>query len=551
MRPGLSRELLLISPPLVAFAVLFALFFGRTDLTVDEAYHSIYSHQIAIILHSEFIFVLAGIAVALALAYLILVRRNLYLTVALAIATIGARFAFNLPTGIHNIHPPFFNALNALVMLFLSADIFAAQPHVTGIMISAASVVFISVSTFLVARRLWGLRMAAMTTALLLVSPVAIFYSTTSLLNPLAVCLAYSSMMFFLLGLRRTALLPFSGFLMAAAIWTRFDVLPVLLGFAALAAMNRKTLVGNEHRRNFAIFCVIIFAAVVVQAPAMMRSFETYSTWLQHETYSVEIAHYSSYITDAMGSNPLQISRDFYIKLISTFYTPLILFTFAAGLALAFRRKNHDLLAIGMLGILYMVGFSLSNIIQTDRYMMFFDFPMILLTGFFLASMPKKGRTRFLPYALFAVMAALFLYSNYAVIGSHNFTGVSDFLKGVPNNSVIYSDQPDVILYHSSGYLCKLAGCANDPEFWGRFIPEDIQKNHNISVKFSYGFEKIKLMKMSDYFIISEYFFGRAPEDHKNYLLSLNRCGSVLHNQVVMFEFYARGRCPLNKTIRA
>jgi len=250
----------------VAGILLRLFLFNATDIIWDEAWYLGISYKLAYIISMFPLAAFAAAASAIVFIYLVVFRRNLLFLGACSAGLLAAKYLFSIPVVLHERHPPLFNMAVAFGILLSSAE-----PVVVGRLISVISSLALAVSAYFLGRKIAGRDAGIVLFALVMLSPLEIFYSTTSLLNPLAVALAFISLTIFVYALDRPSLLPASGLVYSLALATRYSVLPVLAIFAIMVYLKRGELLKRENFRNLLIFASCFLPRTCWRATAGLR----------------------------------------------------------------------------------------------------------------------------------------------------------------------------------------------------------------------------------------------------------------------------------------
>lgn len=449
---------------ILAAGILLRLsFFNATDIVWDEAWYLGISYKLAYLFS---LFPAAAIALAVffgLFAYMAMFRRHLLFVGVTSALLLAVKYLFQIPVVLHERHPPLFNIIAAYGILASGAE-----PAFVGGLISLVSSVALAVSAYFLGKKIMGKWAGVALCALVMFSPLEIFYSTTSLLDPLAVSLAFISLTIFIYALDRPSLLPASGLVYSLALATRYTVLPVLGIFAAMIYLRRRELLKKENFRDILIFTILISATILLFAGNMTASyggFEAWETTGSNEIYAVDIEHYSTFFADAFGGEPVVPSPAFYLGAIMFLFSPVVLLLFAAGFAKAAMRRNALVVLLSLLFLAYFAFYSFQSHFQALRYLLDMEVPLLAVAVFGLHGLKPELLAKVVVVAL----TGFFLFQSFVLIDAHRFRGLSEAISGIPEGSGIYTSYLDSVKYYRKDYLYD-RGFSN--EFIARLLGE-------------------------------------------------------------------------------
>ena len=519
-----KKKLLFLAIVFIAGIILRLAFFSSTDMTWDEAFHVIQAFRIASVFIIQPVLLTVLLLAAIAVIYFALIRRSLKIVLLGAIAAVLAKFAFDIPVAFHPRHPPLFNFVTSAVIFLTNIS-----PDVAGKIVSTVSLLALAVVSYFFGKKFFSEKFGLILSAFLILSPLSIFYSSTAFLNPMAVSLAFTSLMLFFYGLQNTKMLPLSGLLFSAAIATNYTVLVLLPIFAVLLFLDRKKLVKNEHLENAGIFVVLVLATLIIFLPSIISSATGYQAdWQegQNKVFVEDIAHYSASIAGRLGGIPLQPRATFFLETLSIFFSPAIFLLFLLGALYAFREKNFIVKVMAVVFLLYLAYFSMQLGIQFLRYALIMEFPLLFVSAFGLSNMKNKTAMKL----VFGLFAAFFLLQSIVLLVEHSFTGLSKTVYALPDDSKIYTSFIDPVKYYSLDYV---SDSSYSNKFLSRFLT-GIPKEQRIFYSGEAGLSEIEGI---DYAILTKPFFEQQGEEN---LAPLKKCKEITEGKYTLFWVYGK-----------
>ncbi|MFH1225436.1 MAG: hypothetical protein V1676_06565 [Candidatus Diapherotrites archaeon] len=509
------------------------LFFSGTDIAWDGAWHVMIAYKIATVFWAQPLILAVCLAVAAVLAYLILVRRSVIAAGAAALALLFASLALHVPLTLHPRHPPLFNIL-ASIGIFLTG----LAPDVVGKLISTVALIALAFFGLLLGVYLRDKKFGLVLFALLMLSPLSVFYSSTALLNPLEVALCYGSLVVFLFALRNSRLMPIAGAMFACAVATRYTAALIALAFAWLIFENRGWALEKENRKNCAVFALICVAAMGAFLPAMLSSFGGYATWsAESSNYVSDMEHYSAQFVDAMGGEPLQQGTGFYPETLMFFLTPAAALLFIAGALFAIRERNRTLLMLLLIFTAYLAFFTLASQYMAPRYALGMEFPLMAVAAFGIARAWKMNRAAGI--AALAAIILLFAWQDAALISGHNFRGLSEEMQKLPQGAKVYTSSLDPVRYYLGIY--KTDTVVVNP-FFSKLPGVPAQARQEEQRLYYYVNTRLAdVADSTDYVVATAVFFD--TEDAAA-LEKFTPCAEIKSGTYTVFWVYAREKCP-------
>jgi len=521
---------------------LRAWFFARTDIVWDEAWHVVIANKISAVFSAEPLVPAMVLLLIAVLVYLLLLRRSvkaaaIVFAVALTIAAFSL-FVHEIPVALHPRHPPLFNIVCAFG-IFLTG----LAPDVIGKLISGTALFGLAFFGFMLGREFGGNRAGFALFAMLMLSPLSLFYSATALTNPLAVALAYGALALFVYALKKNPrAMPLAGALFACAIATRYTTMMLLPFFAALLFINRREAMKSENRGGLALFSLIVLSAVVLFLPAMLHSFGGYAEWHVTESYIPDIEHYSVMVANAFGGEPLEPGTLFYVEAFSFFLTPLAWLLFIAGLGFAAMERNKNVLLIACLFAGFMLFFTFASDYRALRYLLIMEPPMLAVCAYAIGKIYERRAV--LGHAALAAAVLLFVWQSFNVIDAHDFRGLSETLAEIPEGSGIYTSYFDPVKYYSGVYM-EDTEVSN--EFFSRFLKDGGTgtEGAGATAKLFYtGTPLAEVADSLDYVLLNRAFI-ESPQyaENEKALGQFELCKEIRSRGEALFWLYAKGGC--------
>ncbi|MFH1697147.1 MAG: glycosyltransferase family 39 protein [Candidatus Diapherotrites archaeon] len=523
------------------------LFFERTDMLWDEAWHVAIGYKIATAFWTQPILPIACLAGLAVIVYILLVKRSLAGAGVISFLMLISAFVLKIPFALHTRHPPLFN-IAAAFGIFLTG----LPPEIIGKLISTAALMALPFFGLLLGMQIKGKKFGIVLFALLMLSPLSIFYSGTAFLNPLAVMLAYGGLAVFFAALKNSRLMPLAGVLFALAVATRYTAALMVIAFAYLLFVNRHWVMKSENRNNCAIFALLAITAIGVFLPAMLSSFGGYAEWSGDDSnYIHDIAHYSTFLADAFGGEPLKTGAAFYPELFMFFLSPLAAVFFIAGAFFALRNRQKGVLIFLLIFLAYIAFFSIASDYMAPRYALIMEFPLMVVAAYgiiegasWLKEKTGAAYWRGIWHGAFAALIVFFVWQNAVLINEHEFHGLSEALAELPEDAVIYTSYLDSVKYYSGAYK-------TDTEITNSFFSKFAVSSATAGGKGEILYINTPLEDVAgrvDYVIANRLFFG---DENARALDRFTLCREIKSAGTTIFWLYAREHCPAVRGIGA
>ncbi len=515
-------------------------FINSTDISGDEVFFVTYAYKIAYLLWSAPLVAVVLAVIAIASAYLIIIKRSFKATIAIAAVLLIAKFGLGIPY-LMQAPPPLF-------VLTTAATIFVTglAPNIAGELVSSLAMVGLAFVGLFIGRK-WNKNAGFLAFALILFSPYNVFMSATSFLGPLGWFLAFASLAVFFEAQKKPNLLPLAGALAGLAFATRFPTLIIIPFFAGIAWINKEKLLKKENKKNVAIFATLIITVVLFYTPLILNQFESARGWEERgggERWDLTEAHMSAPIAEAVETEGLP-SEDFLFlfKVMNFFYSPffMLLLAFALPFAAyhAFKSKNYELASILLIGIgAFVFFFSVLTMKRTNRALGY-ELPAIMLVSFMLASIKKFPRTR---QMIAGLLVAVFLVGSINVVMVHDFKGISEFVTSIPEDSIVYTKEA----YFTANYykeIYKYDLSIRKPLFDKIFTPDAsvealFQEKRKLVIAEPSDFEK------ADYALVVPELLEEPENELNQALQKFKRCRTIENGKYDMLVVFARETCP-------
>lgn len=517
--------------------LLRLLFINATDITGDEVFFTTYAYKIASLLWSAPLVAIALAAIIVVLLYLVVVKRNLWASLAIAAIMLFAKFGLGIPY-LTKAPAPLYILTTASTILLTGLS-----PNVAGELVSSLSMVGLAFVGLYFGSK-WNKHIGLLAFSLLMLSPFSVFMSSTSFLSPLGWFLAFFALTLFFEGQKDSRLLPLSGVLAAAAFATRFTTLIILPVFIAIAFLNRERLLGKENRKNIAIFFVIVFSTALFFTPLILNQFESARGWEERggeERWDLNEAHMSAFIAESLES-PLLLNQEspFMLKIMNLFYSPLFLALLAAAIALAFytvwRKRDVRLASMLFIGIaVFAFFYSVISLKRVNRALGY-EFPFIMLVSYAIFSGKRFFKAR---QAVAILLIAVFLLTSIQVVSVHNFRGISQLVEGLPEDSIVYASEAFfTVSYYKGIYLYDLS--IRKP-FFDKIFKPDPETEAIFEERKKTVVGSLEDLRKANYALVREQFLEQPGYEQ---LQDFKRCSTIKNGKYSMFVFFARDRCP-------
>ena len=512
---------------------LRAFFFNSTDITWDEAFHIMLGYKIGAVLSAYPVVALILLAVAAAFVYFSAVRPNSKALVAFAVLALAGVYLFSVSPALHPRHPPLFSiAIALLTMLGLN-------PLNAAYAINTLSALLMAFSAFFLAKKLFNKKAGIFAFALVMLSPYNIFYSASAYITPLADSLMFAGLALFFVAFEKNRnWLPFSALLLAASFFTRYTTLMALPAIMVYLLLKRDEIRWKENSWNYIPFLFITGIIVLALLPSVINSFSGFANWTQATTaelYMRDLPHYSSYLINFFGENPIKPHSLFFFKEMLAFYSIAFVALFLISAVYALRKKNAVLLSLLAMFAAYFIFYSMQKNFQDMNYLLELEFIMIFFAAIFLSEIKISiGEAKI--GSIFAVgIAAIFLVSSISIVTSHNFTGLSETVQKIPAEKTIFTDFIDPVKYYSGEYVNDIT--LNNRAF--AIITQIFgQKGSAAPSTVVFSHESIDLLQLKpDYAILTQLYFdeGKTTE-------GFEKCSEIKENNIVVFYVFAENK---------
>jgi hypothetical protein len=430
---------------------LRAYFFNSTDITWDEAFHIMLGYKIGAILSLYPIIALGLIAGLAAVIYFSAIKPNTKALVLFAVLALAAVYLFSASPVLHPRHPPLFSiAIAPLTMLGFG-------PLDAAYIINTFSALLMAFTAFFLARNFFNENAAIFAFAFVMLSPYNIFYSASAYITPLADSLMFAGLALFFIAFEKNKnWLPFSALLLAAAFFTRYTTLMALPVIGIYLFLKRDEIKWKENTWNYIPFLFIAGIAILALLPSVLNSFSGFASWTQATTadlYIRDMPHYSPYLINFFGENPIKPQPLFLFKEMLAFYSIAFVALFIISAVYALKKRNATLISLLAMFGAYFIFYSIQKNFQDMNYLLELEFIMIFATAVFLSEIRMNvGHAKV--GSIFAVgVAALFLTSSVFLVTTHNFTGLSETVRKIPEGKTIFTDFIDPVKYYRGEYV--------------------------------------------------------------------------------------------------
>ena len=512
---------------------LRAFFFNSTDITWDEAFHIMLGYKIGAILSLYPIIALALIAGLAAFIYFSAIKPNTKALIAFAVLALAGVYLFSISPVLHPRHPPFFNiAIAAVTMLGLN-------PLNAAYMINTFSALLLAFSAFFLAKKLFNSKAAIFAFAFVMLSPYNIFYSASAYITPLADSLMFAGLALFFVAFEKNRnWLPFSALLLAAAFFTRYTTFMALPAIGFYLYLKRDEIKWKENSWNYIPFLFITGTVVLALLPSVITSFSGFANWTQATTaelYIRDLPHYSSYLIDFFGQNPIKPHSLFFFKEMLAFYSIGFVALFVIAAISVLRKKNAALFSLLAMFAAYFIFYSMQKNFQDMNYLLELEFIMIFFVALFLSKIEMRLGEASIGGILAAGVAGMFLISTVSLVTTHEFTGLSETVGKIPGDKKIFTDFIDPVKYYRGEYVKDRA--LNNKAF---AIITQIFGQHGKTSQSTIVFSNDSLdtlQEKPDYAIITQLYFDEGKTTK-----GFEECSEITEDDIVVFYVFAKNK---------
>ena len=531
-RIGKNKFYLMLAVVFIGIA-LRAYFFNSTDITWDEAFHIMLGYKIGAILSLYPIVAVAFAAILAAFVYFSAIKPNQKIQFLFLVAGIVAVYFFSVSPVLHPRHPPLFSlAVAPLTML-------GTTPLMAAYIINTISALLMAFSAFFLARTFFSEKAAIFAFAFVMLSPYNIFYSASAYITPLADSLMFTGLaLFFIAFEKNRSLVPLAALLLAGAFFTRYTTLMALPVLGIYLILKRNEVAFYENRNNYAPALLILATTMLVLFPAILSSFSGFANWTTATTadlYLRDIPHYSAYLMDFFGENPIKPQQLFFVKEMLAFYSVGFVAIFLVGAYFALRKKNALLVSLLAMFAAYFIFYSMQKNFQDMNYLLELEFIMLFVTAVFLSELKIGAGAMTMGNIFAAGLCAVFLLSSVFLITSHNFTGLSETVAKIPEGKTIFTDFIDPVKYYRGEYVKDRTLNNRAFAIITQIFGQQAEPAHSTIVFSNDPIDS--LPEKPDYAILTQLYFDEGKTSKE-----MEKCGEIKEGNIVVFYVFAENK---------